>query len=295
MKKLYGIHLSGLRAIEVLGRCGNLRDAAQELGVTSGAVSQQIIKAEAQLDCRLFERNPKGMVPTKIGQQVAEQLTQGFLSLAHGVALATEKRPDAITIAVPPIFAGKWLVWRLDRFSQAHPEVKVRIDASVDLVDPRMGEADACIRVGYGDWPGVLADELFPQRVFPVCAPHLAQRINGPEDLRQVPIVRDTNTMFGWDVWLKPNEMTEECLGTGPEYSDAALCLDAAIAGQGIFLAWETLAQDALAMNQLVAPFPGRFRTGISYWFVEPEDWRRSTPVAAFRSWLVDELAGGRK
>jgi len=294
MKNLNGIHLSGLRAIEVLGRHGNLRDSAKELGVTPGAVSQQIIKAEAQLDCRLFERQPKGMVLTKIGRQVADELTDGFLSLAQGVALATTKRSDTITISVPPIFAGKWLVWRLDRFHQAHPEIKIRIDASVELVDLRTGDADACIRVGLGDWPGVLANELFPQRVFPVCAPHIAQEMNNLEDLGKFPVIRDTNAMFKWDVWLKPNEIGETHLGDGPEYSDAALCLDAAIAGQGVFLAWETLAQDALVVNQLVAPFPGRFRTGFSYWFVEPEDRRKSTPVEAFRSWLVDELSGGR-
>lgn len=100
--------------------------------------------------------------------------------------------------------------------------------------------------------------------------------------------------MFDWNVWLGPKEMKEEQLGDGPELSVAALCLDAAIAGMGVFLAWETLAQDALATNQLVVPFPGRFRTGISYWFVEPEDRHRPAPVEAFRNWLVDELSDGR-
>lgn len=78
-------------------------------------------------------------------------------------------------------------------------------------------------------------------------------------------------------------------------FSDASLCLDAAIAGQGVFLAWETLAQDALAMGRLVAPFPGRFGTGILYWFVEPKGRPRPARVEAFRAWLVNELqSGGR-
>ncbi|MEP4196805.1 MAG: LysR substrate-binding domain-containing protein [Aliishimia sp.] len=293
MRRLNGVHLGGLRAVEVVARCGTLQDAARELGVTPGAVSQQIIKAEAQVGRRLFERTPKGMVPTRTGQQVAHYLLAGFQSITHAVAIAQERRSDTITIAVPPIFAGKWLVCRLNRFAKAHPEIKVRIDASVDLIDLRTGDADACIRVGFGDWSGVVAEELFVQRVFPVCAPSLSDDLTNPEDLKRVPIIRDINNMFSWNVWLEPNEMNEEQLGHGPEFSDAALCLDAAIAGQGVFLAWETLAQDALARGQLIAPFPGRFRTGISYWFIEPVDRQRPVAVEAFRNWLVSELAGG--
>jgi len=294
MKKLNEVHLGGLRAVDVVARCGTLQDAARELGVTPGAVSQQIIKAEAQLGRRLFVRTPKGMVATQTGQQVADHLTVGFQSITRAVALASEHTCDAITIAVPPIFAGKWLVWRLSHFAAKHPEIKVRIDAGVDLVDPRTGDADACIRVGLGDWPGVVCEELFPQRVFPVCAPGLAEQLTKPEDLARMPIIRDMNAMFSWDVWLNPNAMSEAQLGGGPEFSDAALCLDTAIAGQGVFLAWETLAQDALSMGQLSAPLPGRFKTGISYWFVEPDGRSRPSAVKAFRDWLLQELSGGR-
>ncbi len=295
MKGLNEVHLGGLRAVEVVARRGTLQDAGRELGVTPGAVSQKIIKAEAQLGCRLFERTPKGMVPTRTGQQVTDHLSEGFGSILQAVEIASKRTTDAITIAVPPIFAGKWLVWRLNRFSAKHPGIKIRIDASVDLVDPRTGEADACIRVGLGDWPGVLSEELFPQRIFPVCAPSLVEQLKTPEDLTRVPIIRDTNTMFSWDVWLNPNDLSAEQLGDGPELSDAALCLDTAIAGQGVFLAWETLAQDALSMGQLLAPFPGRFRTGFSYWFVEPDGRRRPAAVEAFKDWLVGELSGGHE
>lgn len=294
MRELKGIHLSGLRAIETVARLGTLREAAEELGVTPGAVSQQIIKAEDQLGCRLFERVSKGLVPTSIGQQVADHLSAGFRSIARGVALVKERPTNTITISVPPIFAGKWLVWRLNGFAEQHPEIRVRIDATVSLIDLRMGDADACIRVGRGDWPDVQMEKLLAQRVFPVCAPSLSEKLTTLADLSQVPIIRDTHSMFEWDLWLNPNDMSENQLGNGPEFSDAALCLDAAIAGQGVFLAWETLAQDALAMGRLIVPFPGRFKTGISYWFAESDDRRRTPQVEAFRHWLVDELARGR-
>lgn len=184
----------------MLGRQGSLRSAAAELGVTPGAVSQQVIKAEAQLGCRLFERGPSGMELTAKGQQVADQFGLGFRMLAEGVALASDRRSDVITIAVPPIFAGRWLVWPLNRFNKAYPEIKVRVNAAVDLVDLRTGDADAAIRIGRGNWTGAVADKLFTERVFPICAPDLAEKIKTPEDLLRVPVIRDINSIVGWNV-----------------------------------------------------------------------------------------------
>lgn len=86
--------------------------------------------------------------------------------------------------------------------------------------------------------------------------------------------------MFGWEAWLEPNDVDAAKLKGGPVFSDASLCLDAAAAGQGVFLAWETLATDAIKAGRIVAPLPGRFTTGLSYWFVEPEKHRNRVSVA---------------
>lgn len=295
MRDLNAITLNALRAAEAVARLGSLSSAADALGVTPGAVSQQIIKLEAQLGTKLFERRPQGLIPTEIGRAASARFFEGFKALQQGISLTQRQTKDAITISVAPVFAGKWLVWRMGQFAAENGGVRVHIDASVELVTPRAGEIDACIRVGWGDWKDVKAEKIYPQRVFPVCAPSIADQLREPSDLAHVPIIREPKSMFGWDVWLRPNDLSEEILGEGPVFSDASLCVDAAKAGQGVFLAWETLAQDALNSGQLVAPFPGRFTTGISYWFVEPEGVRRSRQVEAFRSWLISELMDGSR
>ena len=290
MQNLRQVHLKGLRAVEAVGRLGSLRAAADALGVTVGAVSQQVLKAEEQIGRTLFERGPKGLRPTTLGEEVVRRLTAGFAELSAAVALADRRRDDVLTVSVAPVLAGKWLVWRLHRFAEAHPEVRVRLDASLGLVDPNATDVDVCIRVGWGDWPGVCVEKLRDQRVFPVCSPSLAQKLQVPSDLGRVPIIRDPHAMFGWDVWLGPNGLEEGILGDGPTFSDAGLGLDAAIAGHGVLLAWETLAVDALEMGRVVAPFPDRYETGIAYWFVEPLHVPRSPAVRAFRAWLKAEL-----
>lgn len=291
MRNLRQVHLKGLRAVEAVGRLGSLRAAADELGVTVGAVSQQVLKTEEQIGRTLFERGPKGLRPTTLGEEIVRRLTAGFAELSAAIALADRRRDDVLTVSVAPVLAGKWLVWRLHRFAEAHPEVRVRLDASLDLVDPNATDVDVCIRVGRGDWPGVRAEKLFDQRVFPVCSPALAQALRTPADLGMVPVIRDPHAMFSWDIWLRPNGLDESVLGDGPTFSDAGLGLDAAIAGHGILLAWETLAVDALAMGRVVAPFPGRYETGIAYWFVEPLHTPRTPPIRAFRTWLKAEFA----
>ena len=290
MRNLNRIPLNGLRAVEAAGRLGSLRAAADELGVTIGAVSQQVRKTERQLGRPLFDRLPKGLSPTPLGEDVLRRLTAGIAELSAAVALAEGSHENVLTVSAAPVFAGKWLVWRLNRFTEEHPGVRIRIDATPALVDPTFSDVDVCIRVGRGDWPGVQAEKMLDHRVFPVCSPAVAERLKEPADLASVPIIRDPDAMFDWNTWLAPNGLDADLLGDGPVFSDASICLDAAIAGQGVFLAWDTLANDAIRMGRLVAPFPGRYRTGIAYWFVTGRTGERSPHVRAFRAWLKQEL-----
>jgi LysR family transcriptional regulator, glycine cleavage system transcriptional activator len=290
MKNLNRVGLGGLRAIEAVGRLGSLRAAADEIGVTPGAISQQVQKSEAQLGCALFERRAKGMMLTPRGQDVLRHLTSGMSELSAAVALALRHQEDTLTVSVAPVLAAKWLVWRLNGFHETHPHIRIRVDATATFVDPNTSDVDVCIRVGLGQWPGVHAKKLGDQRAFPVCSPALATRISCLEDLGSVPVIRDQGEMFGWHVWLEPNGLEEAILSEGPVFSNASLCLDAAIAGQGVFLAWETLACDALRSGRLVAPFPDRYPTGFSYWYVTGRYAARSRAVRDFEAWLRSAL-----
>ncbi len=153
MSGLNLVHLNGLRALEAVGRLGSLQAAAAELGVTVGAVSQQILKAEAQLGRPVFQRLPKGMVATEWAVPVLAKLTEGFESLSQAVCAARRRDDTLLTISVAPVFAARFLVHRLDRFSALHPDIRLRIDATTALVDFAAENVDLGIRVGAGRWP----------------------------------------------------------------------------------------------------------------------------------------------
>jgi LysR family glycine cleavage system transcriptional activator len=290
MPHLNAIPLGSLRAVEVVARNGSLRAAADELGVTPGAVSQQVARAEAALGRALFTRHVTGMSLTEFGAEVAPLLQSGFAQLAEAVRRAAPRRDDSLTISVAPIFASRWLIWELPDFHASAPGIRVRLDSEVGLVDPGRSDVDVSLRVGRGDYPGVRAERLFPHRAMAVCTPDLAARIRSPADLAHVPVIRESRSMFGWDIWLRPLGLTIDNLGDGPVFSDASLCLDAAISGAGVFMAFEVVAHHALRHGQLVALPPGEIETGLAYWLITAENRSPGPALTAFRRWLKARL-----
>jgi len=295
MRELNRIHMNGLRATEAVGRLGALQTAADELGVTIGAVSQHVARLEAALGRAVFARTSRGLVATEFGRTFLARLTTGFTELEGALKSARLDLANVLTVSVAPVLASKWLVPRLARFSDLHPEITVRLDASVALVDLDASDVDIAIRVGDGKWPGVAKTFLLPQQIFPVCAPALAARLHEPRDLTQAPIIRDANSTLKWATWLAPHGIAECELADGHSFTDAALCLDAAIAGQGVMLAWQTLAQYAIGAGQLVAPFAQRAETGLGYWAVTSAVQAPSRKVRDFIAWIEGELAETRR
>lgn len=290
MRNLNSVHLNGLRALEAVGRLGSLQAAADELGVTIGAVSQQVIKAEAQLGRPVFDRTSKGMVVTEAGAAVLARLGEAFRTLSAAVTLAQHRDDNILTISVAPVLAARWLVHRLDRFAKRHPDIRLRIDATTQLINPATSDVDIGIRVGRGQWPGVKSELLLAQEIFPVVTPQIAASLKEPADLLTVPAIIDGHAMFSWDVWLKEAGLTGRGMEERHVFNDASLCLDAAIAGQGVMLAWQTLAAYALQQKCLVDPFGIRAKTGFGHYFITAEDGREAKKVTAFKAWIREEM-----
>ncbi len=147
---LNSVHLNGLRAVEAVARRGSLQKAAEELGVSPSAVSQQVGRTEAQIGQAVFERTASGLQPTVFGREFTQRLTAGFRELEGAVALAARSKACVLAVSVAPAFASKWLLPRLSKHFTRHPEVVLRIDASTQLVDVGHSETDVAIRMGDG-------------------------------------------------------------------------------------------------------------------------------------------------
>ncbi|PWK68221.1 LysR substrate-binding domain-containing protein [Aminobacter sp. AP02] len=286
------VHLNGLRAVESVARGGSLVKAAEELGVSVSAVSQQITRTERQLGRAIFRRSGSGLVLTAFGVTFTARLTAGFQEISRAVTLADEANSKMLVVSVAPAFASRFLVPRLARFNQRFPDLKLRIDASTGLVDLDHSDVDLAIRMGDGKWPGVRAELLLAQEVFPVCAPALASRLKSPCDIAQLPVIADESTMISWERWFEAAGLRPyPILPAGPAFTDPILGIDAAIAGQGVALAWQLLSADALADGRLVAPFGITVASGLGYYLVTSATERPPRKVRDFSGWLSEEIA----
>lgn len=291
MQNLNSIPLTGLRAVEAIARCGTLGRAADELGVTAGALSQRLAKAEAALGQTLFIRTSAGLKPTKICAAIAPRLTRAITELSSVVSDIHAPKDNTLTVSVAPIFASRWLIWRINKFQLLNPNISLRIVPSIKMVNLDLSEVDVGIRVGESSAIGTRAHKLLEQRVFPVCAPEIARKIHKPADLLKLPIIRENERLYGWKRWMSDQGMEDQNLPSGPTYADASLCLDAAMTGQGVFMAWETLACDALERGQIASPFTQRSLTGAIYWLATSQHSNRKPSVKKFKEWLEAELA----
>jgi DNA-binding transcriptional LysR family regulator len=286
------VPLNALRAIEAVARLGALEPAAAELGVTIGAVSQHLRRAEARLALALFERTPKGLRPTPSLVAQMPLLRRGFEALESAARALDAHEDDVLTLTVGSVFASRWLVRRLGRFTAAYPDLEFRMVATGKLIDLSRSDIDCGIRFGDGLWPGVRA-ELVGGRslVLPVTAPSLAAKLRQPADLATVPVILDQATMLSWEDWFTSAGINSAPTLTGPVYSDPALAFDAAVAGQGVLLAVDMMAADALADGRLAAPFDIRCQSRLGYWFATSADRHVPAKVKRFKAWLDAEVA----
>jgi LysR family transcriptional regulator, glycine cleavage system transcriptional activator len=290
MEQLNRFHLNGLRALDVVGRVGTLAKAAEEMAITPGAVSQQVIKTESQLGKRVFIRTPSGLTPTPFGRRLLKHLELGFREIEKGLAAISGDDRRVLQITSTPAFASKWLVPRLGDFSEKHPGINVQIESSLNLVDLDLHDIDVAIRFGSGAWVGCHADLLVKQQTFPVCSPSYAKRLKSPRDLLKAQIIRYTDSIEQWSDWLALHGIKGEKLPEGIAFSESSMCIDATIAGLGVMLGWQVPTHDALCDGRLVRPFDDEFSTDLGLWFVTSAARRSHRRITIFKKWLNEEM-----
>ena len=286
-----------LRAFEAAARHLSYSRAAQELSLTHGAISQHISRLERDLDgIRLFVREGQRMILTDAGQLLVLEIREGLMTLAAAFdkARARPRRSTRmLTVSVLPSLAAHWLVPKLSRFQQAHPDldIAIRPTASLATLDGRDG-VDLAIRYGAGSWPGLQCMKLMKSVVFPVCSPDLLKQapVQTPADLSKIPLLRSPRQK--WLPWFLAAGLDWPEPTHGALYDDAGLLLQAAASGQGVALAREALAADDLAAGRLVRVGQVEIEDSASWFIVwrEPLLCERQD-FDAFVRWLASEAS----
>jgi len=297
--------INALRAFEAAARSLSFKEAADELSVTPAAVSQHVKSLEAYCGVPLFIRRTRAIELTQVARAALPHLTNGFDRLAEGAAeLRAQSRSGILVVSVPPSFGAKWLVPRLERFHAAYPNYSVRLDATEALATFAGDGVDLAIRYGHGAYGDLLMSErIISETAQPVCSPGLLANGRGlsrPDDLQDYPLlhvnVSDTHDVFPtWQMWLQAVGASQVDALRGPTFNVASMAVDAAIAGQGVALAGETLVERDIAAGRLVYPFARAESEALqcAYYLVYPRANEVLPKIVAFRAWLRDELEHG--
>ena len=217
--------LNALRAFEAAGRHLSFTKAAVELNVTPAAIGHQVKALEELLDIRLFRRLTRALRLTDAGQAALPTLTEGFDTLARGVAqMGAHSERGLLSVSVSPSFGALWLVPRLERFCRRHPDIEIRIDGTDRRVDVARGDADVALRYGPGGYRGVRVDWLFGQVNTPVCSPALlsaAQPLRRPDDLRHHTLLHIDwkDAEASWRMWLRAAGLHDIDPTRGPHFT----------------------------------------------------------------------------
>jgi LysR family glycine cleavage system transcriptional activator len=288
--------LNGLRAFEAAARHLSFTHAAAELNVTQTAVSHQIRRLEEQLGLRLFTRRQRTLQLTREGQQYLPAVHAAFADLRR----ATERllRVDGetvLTVSCLPSLAAKWLVPRLASFQESHPDTEVRIATSTRIVDFRREEVDLAIRYGKGRWPGLRADWLMPENVFPVCSPMLfgsGRPLRQPDDLVHHKLLHVNLYRDEWLLWLTAAGLPASLAsGPGLTFDLGLMALQAAIDGLGVALGRTPFVEADIAAGRLVTPFDIALPSEAGFYIVTPEQSAPAPKIAQFRDWLIAAAA----
>jgi len=290
-------HLPSTQALRVLDaavRTRSFTQAASELGLTHGAVSQQIRTLEGRLGQRLFERRGGEMRPTAAALAIASSTRHALHIIGEAFAkpAARSGARARLRLATTPAIARFWLATRIQDLAASVGSSVISIDARTEAVDIASGEADVAVRFGPGEWPGVNARLLGRGRIFAVACTTLARALasGAPSDVARSRLIG--NAFMSWSGWLKAAQLPASTpLNIVLETSDSNVSLEAAMAGAGVALTRARLARNAIARGDLVRLTDVSFDDGHGYYFVWPAGGRARAIVTSAREWFETAFA----
>jgi LysR family glycine cleavage system transcriptional activator len=300
--------LTALRCFDASARHASFTKAAAEVHLTQGGVSHQVIALEAMLGAPLFVRRRAGLQLTVAGQAYWREISPALRQIERATQdIATHKGlGGALNLTAASSFGTLWLIPRLGRFVQAHPEIRLNLSTHVGPVDYARTPHDAAIEYCGGATPGLHAQLICPLVLRPHAAPALLAahglRVRAGRGLTHAallrllataPLIRHASEPQGWALWLAAagcaDALPATQLGGGPQYDLVSMALHGAIAAQGVALLPDWAADGAVAAGQLQRLSERAVKTERGYHLRCP-DWKADLPpVRRFCEWLRSE------
>jgi len=287
--------LNSLKAFEAVARMHSFTKAADDLCVTTAAVSQQIKLLEEYLDLKLFNRTNKSLQLTEAGKLYYPLLSKAFDTMA----LATQQMENftetkRLNVSILPSMASQWLGTKLFNWCADHSDIDVNIKAT--HIEPNFDSSDVDFRITYGapKDSGLLSHKLFTDSVSPVCSPKLITAkspLNSPQDLKKHSLLhidwgKEYNSLPTWSEWFTRADIKDMTNIAGPTFNLSSMAIQAAIEGEGVILGQSVMVENELTSGKLIKPFDIDIPLGESYYVLCRQSVMERPHAIMFLDWL---------
>src|SRR6201993_922912 len=280
-----------LQTFVAVARAGKMKQAAHDLALTPGAVSQRIRQLEEAAGRRLFTRTSTGVELSAAGEAMFVALAEPFQAIEAVDMELGSPSSRSVTVSTMPSFAAAWLVPRLAMFARLWPDIEVAVETGTRPVDLKREPIDLAIRHGLGKYPGLESIWLVAPELIVVASPDLLKNhapLTTPADCLAFPLLHDLNRQ-DWPLWFEAHGVTAPQAKKGPAFSEGHLIARAAVAGQGLALVRDIYVDDDLRSQRLVKALTVNWPLQFAYYAVATAEALRKPAVQRFRDWLVEE------
>ena len=280
-----------LQTFVAVARAGKMKQAAQDLALTPGAVSQRIRQLEEAAGRRLFTRTSTGVELSAVGEAMFTALAEPFRAIEavdHELGAPSSRR---VTVSTTPSFAASWLVPTLAMFTQRCPDIEIAVEAGARPVDLKREPVDLAIRHGLGKYAGLESTWIIAPEFIVVASPDLLKNrapLKRAADCLAFPLLHDFNRQ-DWPLWFEAQGVDAAHANKGPAFSENYLIVRAAVAGQGLALVRGIYVDDDLRSGRLIKALTVKWPLQFAYYVVATAEAMQKLAVRRFRDWLVEQ------
>ncbi|NOD36836.1 LysR family transcriptional regulator [Ruegeria sp. HKCCD7296] len=284
--------LALMRSFEAAARHESYTMAAEELGVTQGAVSRQVRELEAAIGVTLFRRVGRAVRLSKAGRALREELAGDLERLSGTInrAIAAGDGATLLTMAVLPTFATRWLVPRLADFKASHPEIVLDLHSYTTPFSLEERRVDVAIHFGHDDWPGAALRKLFPEHLVVTAAPALvgSAGLDEKQDVFDLPLLHLTSRSEQWSDYHDSLGLGASAVFPGMRFDQFSMLIEGAVAGLGAAILPSYLIEAELASGALVEIGQVANVSGSAYYVAFPTG-QKNEAVQVFSDWLIKQ------
>jgi DNA-binding transcriptional LysR family regulator len=246
----------------------------------------------------LFDRSAHGVRLTAAGEQYLERVGGALTAITAATDDLRQGLSNSLYVHSAPSIASLWLMPRLRGFAQAYPDITLNLSAAHTPSDFELGQVDIDIRYGVPQWPNLVIEPLFEERIVPLASPEFIRehRLKRIEQLPRTRLIQSNVSVVQWSDWFATVSDKRAPDRFAVRFDRAQMSIDAATQGLGVALESTTIASRQIAEGKIRPVFDLEKAVRVkAHFVVYPARHEKRETVQAFLTWLHGEAAAASK